>query len=44
MSSQEIVEAAKRGKIVVITSRSGAGKVTPKNPRDAERVAVVVVD
>ena len=40
----DIVEEAKKGKIVVITSRSNAGKIVPKNPSDARRVAVVVVD
>jgi hypothetical protein len=40
----DIAEGARRGKIVIITSKTNAGKITPKNPRDADRVAVVLVD
>jgi len=44
VSNVDIVEEAKKGKVVVITSRSNAGKVVPKIPSDSRRVAVVVVD
>jgi hypothetical protein len=44
MSSVDIVEEAKKGKIVVIASKSSAGRIVPKNPSDASRVTVVLVD
>jgi len=40
----EIVEEAKKGKIVVITSKTNLGKITPKSPEDAKKVTVVTVD
>ena len=40
----DVVEEAKKGKIVIITSKANLGKITPKSPEDAKRVTVVTVD
>ena len=42
--AEEAKEEAKKGKVVVITSRSNVGKVLVKNPEDSRRVVVVVSD
>ena len=39
-----VAEEAKKGKIVVITSRSCLGKIQPKKTEDSKKAAVVVVD
>jgi len=39
-----VAEEVKKGKLVIVTSRSCLGKVRPKNVGDSNRVAVVVVD
>ena len=42
--SVNIVEEAKKGKIVIIASKSNIGKFEVKNRVDAEKVIVVCVD
>jgi hypothetical protein len=39
-----IADKAKEGKVVLITSKSNAAKIVPKNPQDASKIEVVTVD
>jgi hypothetical protein len=39
-----VADKIKEGKVVLITSKSNATKIVPKNPQDASKIEVVTVD